>query len=174
MPFERYLRADDEQQPTQHYYRDYTDDGRYTLDGHHGIQFQIPQFMYNGPPILAPGGGAEVLPAGLLDNSGSFASSWFANNGFAPSVHLTFLSLSSSSSHFIVLTLLLIPEIGKNPLLRPQFSPSVPMIPMPSLLQYRITRLNTLPTQTLHLLLPHPHPSRLRQSQLQIFSKSTP
>ncbi|OAX36350.1 hypothetical protein K503DRAFT_695282 [Rhizopogon vinicolor AM-OR11-026] len=44
--------------------------------------------MYNGPPILAPGGGAEVLPAGLLagllDSPGSFASSWFANNGFAP------------------------------------------------------------------------------------------
>ncbi|KAG2127649.1 uncharacterized protein EDB93DRAFT_1096369 [Suillus bovinus] len=40
--------------------------------------------MYNGPPILAPGGGAEVLPAGLLDSPGSFASSWFANNGFVP------------------------------------------------------------------------------------------
>ncbi|KAG2059819.1 hypothetical protein BDR06DRAFT_873739 [Suillus hirtellus] len=40
--------------------------------------------MYNGPPILAPGGGAEVLPAGLLDSAGSFASSWFTNNGFAP------------------------------------------------------------------------------------------
>ncbi|KIJ58960.1 hypothetical protein HYDPIDRAFT_101687 [Hydnomerulius pinastri MD-312] len=40
--------------------------------------------MLNGPPILAPGGGAEVLPAGLLDSPNSLASSWFANNGFAP------------------------------------------------------------------------------------------
>ncbi|KAL4079362.1 PAS domain-containing protein [Scleroderma citrinum] len=40
--------------------------------------------MLNGPPILAPGGGAEVLPAGLLDSPDSLASSWFANSGFAP------------------------------------------------------------------------------------------
>lgn len=102
MPFERYLRADDEQQQSQHYsspYRNYTD-GRYGLDGHpysNGIQFQIPQFMYNGPPILAPGGGAEVLPAGLLDSPGSFASSWFANSGFAPSVNSTHFIISNSS-----------------------------------------------------------------------------
>ncbi|KAG0706876.1 hypothetical protein DFH29DRAFT_797520 [Suillus ampliporus] len=50
--------------------------------------------MYNGPPILAPGGGVEVLPAGLLDSPGSFASSWFANNGFAP-----FHSSSQSRHH---------------------------------------------------------------------------
>ncbi|KAG2143092.1 PAS domain-containing protein [Suillus clintonianus] len=50
--------------------------------------------MYNGPPILAPGGGAEVLPAGLLDSSSSYASSWFANNGFAP-----FHSSSQSRPH---------------------------------------------------------------------------
>lgn len=95
MPFERYLRADDDRQRNQQYsnsYGDYTDDPRYGVDGHsssNGIQLQIPQFMYNGPPILAPGGGAEVLPAGLLDSPGSFASSWFANNGFvAPSVNV--------------------------------------------------------------------------------------
>ncbi|KAH7886815.1 hypothetical protein F5I97DRAFT_1057930 [Phlebopus sp. FC_14] len=40
--------------------------------------------MLNGPPVLAPGGGAEVLPAGLLDSPDSLASSWFANNGFVP------------------------------------------------------------------------------------------
>ncbi|KAF8137193.1 hypothetical protein EV363DRAFT_1316982 [Boletus edulis] len=41
--------------------------------------------MCNGPPILAPGGGAEVLPAGLLDSAPDpLASSWFVNNGFAP------------------------------------------------------------------------------------------
>jgi len=95
MPFERYLQADDEQHRSQRQYSNpYGDYGPYARyggveSGHsHGysnaIQFQIPQFMYNGPPILAPGGGAEVIPAGLLDNPGSFASSWCANNCFAP------------------------------------------------------------------------------------------
>ena len=42
------------------------------------VQFQIPKFMLNGPPTLAPGGGAEVLPAGMF-NPGA---SWFTNNGF--------------------------------------------------------------------------------------------
>ena len=41
------------------------------------LQFQIPQFMFNGPPILAPGGGAEVL-----FNEGSTGTSWFTNNVF--------------------------------------------------------------------------------------------
>ncbi|KAF8551165.1 hypothetical protein OG21DRAFT_319673 [Imleria badia] len=106
MPFERYLRADDQaiNNGDLKYYQDhrlaYDDaDCHYTHGQHsyppeathhdhhhsHAVQFQIPQFMLNGPPILAPGGGAEVLPAGLLDNApDSFASSWFANNGFSP------------------------------------------------------------------------------------------
>ncbi|KAF7426448.1 blue light receptor [Pleurotus ostreatus] len=42
------------------------------------VQLQIPQFIYGGPPMLAPGGGAEVLPAASLNNS------WFTNNGFTP------------------------------------------------------------------------------------------
>lgn len=102
MPFERYL-AHDEPQRSQQYSNHYGDynDGRYNVDDGHaysnGLQFQIPQFMYNGPPILAPGGGAEVLPAGLLDSPGSFASSWFANNGFAP-----FRSSSRSRHHVSV------------------------------------------------------------------------
>ncbi|KIK32481.1 hypothetical protein CY34DRAFT_19021 [Suillus luteus UH-Slu-Lm8-n1] len=89
MPFERYLAHDEPQRSRQYsnHYGDYND-GRCNVDDGHphsnGLQFQIPHFMYNGPPILAPGGGAEVLPAGLLDSPGSFASSWFANNGFAP------------------------------------------------------------------------------------------
>jgi hypothetical protein len=89
MPFERYLAHDEPQRSRQYsnHYSDYNDDHFNVDDGHahsNGLQFQIPQFMYNGPPILAPGGGAEVLPAGLLDSPGSFASTWFANNGFAP------------------------------------------------------------------------------------------
>jgi hypothetical protein len=47
------------------------------------LQFQMPQFMLDGPPTLAPGGGAEVLPAGFV-SSKSLASAWIANTGFAP------------------------------------------------------------------------------------------
>ncbi|KAF8992735.1 PAS domain-containing protein, partial [Cyathus striatus] len=35
--------------------------------------------IYNGAPTLAPGGGAEVLPMGMLNDS-----SWFSHNGFTP------------------------------------------------------------------------------------------
>lgn len=110
MPFERYLRADDpainNNGDLNYYYQDHRQtcddaDCHYTHGQHpyppevnhhdhhhpHAVQFQIPQFMLNGPPILAPGGGAEVLPAGLLDSApDSFASSWFANNGFSSCV----------------------------------------------------------------------------------------
>ncbi|KAF8841451.1 hypothetical protein BDN67DRAFT_980355 [Paxillus ammoniavirescens] len=130
MPFEQYLRADDQDinstttdhqnnnypQPYSNFhdhrlrYQDYSfhhGDGRphcpeppsqYDVQHYHphAVQFQIPQLMLNGPPILAPGGGAEVLPAGLLDSPNSLASSWFTNNGFSPaliskqdSAHLT-------------------------------------------------------------------------------------
>ena len=44
----------------------------------------MPQFMLDGPPTLAPGGGAEVLPAAYV-SSKSLASAWIANAGFAPS-----------------------------------------------------------------------------------------
>lgn len=47
------------------------------------VQFQIPQFMLNGPPTLAPGGGAEVLPAGMFNSPGGMASTWLSNNGFS-------------------------------------------------------------------------------------------
>lgn len=51
------------------------------------IQFQMPQFMYAGPPTLALGGGAEVLPAGMFSSPGGGMSSlagsqWFQNSGF--------------------------------------------------------------------------------------------
>jgi hypothetical protein len=48
------------------------------------LQFQMPQFMLDGPPTLAPGGGAEVLPPGFGSSSKSLASAWMANTGFAP------------------------------------------------------------------------------------------
>lgn len=47
------------------------------------LPFQMPQFMLDGPPTLAHGGGAEVLPTGF-GSSESLASAWIANTGFAP------------------------------------------------------------------------------------------
>jgi hypothetical protein len=47
------------------------------------VQFQIPQFMLDGPPTLAVGGGAEVFPAGMFSDSGTMAASWLSNNGFS-------------------------------------------------------------------------------------------
>jgi hypothetical protein len=77
MPFRRYLAGDDRhrEQPIVH--------------GHDAVpstsapvQFQIPQFMYAGPPALAMGGGAEVLPNVIFDDPAALASSWFTNNAF--------------------------------------------------------------------------------------------
>lgn len=51
---------------------------RYSLP----VEFQLPQFMYDGAPTLAPGGGAEVLPFSTND---TLASSWFTNNGLSTS-----------------------------------------------------------------------------------------
>jgi hypothetical protein len=70
MPFERYLRYDENAGAES--------DGFESYNNPHSVQFQIPQFMFNGPPTLAPGGGAEVL-----SNPGNIASSWFNNNGFS-------------------------------------------------------------------------------------------
>ena len=41
----------------------------------HADRFQIPQFIYPVAPILALGGGAEVLPGGLHSQA-----SWVGNN----------------------------------------------------------------------------------------------
>ncbi|KAF5384611.1 hypothetical protein D9757_007498 [Collybiopsis confluens] len=48
----------------------------------HQVKLHIPQYMQAGAaPILAPGGGAEVLPAGLFNRVTSPANSWYVNNG---------------------------------------------------------------------------------------------
>ncbi|KAJ7718713.1 putative blue light photoreceptor, partial [Mycena maculata] len=39
------------------------------------IQFQLPEYLYDAPPTLAPGGGAEALHPAV-------AATWFANSGF--------------------------------------------------------------------------------------------
>ncbi|KAF8504451.1 hypothetical protein F5888DRAFT_1792094 [Russula emetica] len=96
MPFERYLRQ--RQEPTtsssssapindyayvQSNYPSSLGSALDTFAATPALQFQMPQFMLDGPPTLAPGGGAEVLPAGIV-SSKSLASAWIANTGFAP------------------------------------------------------------------------------------------
>ena len=41
------------------------------------VHFQMPQLILG--PTVAPGGGAEVLPAGLVGNSNSVASGWITS-----------------------------------------------------------------------------------------------
>lgn len=56
----------------------------------HALGFQIPQFMYAGPPTLAPGGGAEVLS---FNPSVSLASTWFNNNRFSLPGNTSYVSV---------------------------------------------------------------------------------
>lgn len=92
MPFERYLRHCQEPTPCSSSSAPINDyayvqssslgSALDTFAAPPALQFQMPQFMLDGPPTLAPGGGAEVLPAGFV-SSKSIASAWIANTGFA-------------------------------------------------------------------------------------------
>lgn len=93
MPFERYLRHPQEPSSSSSSPPSINDyayvQSRYPssldqLAATPALHFQMPQFMLDGPPTLAPGGGAEVLPAAYV-SSKSLASAWIANAGFAPS-----------------------------------------------------------------------------------------
>lgn len=44
--------------------------------------FHLPDYLQSGPPLLAPGGGAEVLPTGMFGNGSGMAEAWFVNSGF--------------------------------------------------------------------------------------------
>jgi hypothetical protein len=46
------------------------------------VHFQMPDFLYATTPALASGGGAEVLPAGMLNQA-----DWLMYNGFPPAVN---------------------------------------------------------------------------------------
>jgi hypothetical protein len=96
MPFERYLRHPQEPTPPpssspslndygylQSQYPSTLGSSLNHLAVAPALHFQMPQFMLDGPPTLAPGGGAEVLP--VFVSSKSLASAWMANTGFAPS-----------------------------------------------------------------------------------------
>ncbi|KAG7448421.1 uncharacterized protein BT62DRAFT_705415 [Guyanagaster necrorhizus] len=54
------------------------------------ITIQVPQFMYTGPPTLAPGGGAEVLAPGMLSEG-----SWMENNGFSSAALSSYSTLKN-------------------------------------------------------------------------------
>ncbi|KAK0489565.1 photoreceptor A [Armillaria luteobubalina] len=54
------------------------------------ITIQVPQFMYTGPPTLAPGGGAEVLAPGMLSEG-----SWMENNGFSSTALSSYSALKN-------------------------------------------------------------------------------
>ncbi len=96
MPFERYLRHAQEPTPSSsssppindyaYVQSSYPSSLGSALDpfaATPALNLQMPQFMLDGPPTLAPGGGAEILPPGFV-SSKSIASAWIANTGFAP------------------------------------------------------------------------------------------
>ncbi|KAJ7634435.1 hypothetical protein FB45DRAFT_908901 [Roridomyces roridus] len=71
-----------------------------------GIQFQIPDYLYDAPPTLASGGGAEAFHPAV-------AAQWLANSGFRQTTHYpsstglqypavanAWSSLSALQSHF--------------------------------------------------------------------------
>ncbi|KAI0031856.1 hypothetical protein K488DRAFT_51137 [Vararia minispora EC-137] len=86
MPFRQYFQPDDDRRPsTDDALASYPAEAQYhppvgaqptnALDSAYQLPFQVPSFVFGGPPTLAPGGGAEVLPATFI-SAGS--SSWFA------------------------------------------------------------------------------------------------
>ncbi|KAJ7432836.1 hypothetical protein B0H11DRAFT_2297156 [Mycena galericulata] len=54
------------------------------------IQFQLPDYLYDAPPTLASGGGAEALHPAV-------AAQWFANSGFQRSLYSASVSSASGS-----------------------------------------------------------------------------
>ncbi|KAF5353155.1 hypothetical protein D9758_008716 [Tetrapyrgos nigripes] len=82
MPFNRYLEDDDYSQDYE-YSSHAPASSSQPYRGPGQVRLQIPQFISSGAPMLAPGGGAEILPAGMFSNAAQsgIASSWYANNG---------------------------------------------------------------------------------------------
>lgn len=98
MPFERYLAPplqgsqqelghDQRQPPLYQEYASHNGSLSHTVLDHLGldasiftnnVQFQMPQLMLG--PTVAPGGGAEVLPAGMVGHTNSMASAWLTNH----------------------------------------------------------------------------------------------
>ena len=164
MPFERYLRQCQEPTLSSSFSAPINDDYAYVQSNYPSssgsaldpfaappaLQFQMPQFMLDGPPTLAQGGGAEVLPAGFV-SSKSLASAWIANTGFVPNnsedvyvrLQYKFFSFSTSlaltfrtQNTFITLNLLRAIISQQTPLYSP--------VPPPSLVLFSHIRLMPL------------------------------
>jgi hypothetical protein len=91
MPFERYLnpQADSDAPPqTQQTVADSPSKQNIPLDQSifsNNVQFQMPQLMLG--PTLPPGGGAEVLPAGMVGSANVVTSSWLSAPTFSRYSH---------------------------------------------------------------------------------------
>jgi hypothetical protein len=79
MPFDRYFQDD----PAPHHVP--ADTAAAAAPPPAGLQLQLPNFVLGGPPTLAHGGGAEVLPAALFGfgQPGELTQAWLSNNGFS-------------------------------------------------------------------------------------------
>ncbi|OSX60773.1 hypothetical protein POSPLADRAFT_1116133, partial [Postia placenta MAD-698-R-SB12] len=75
MPFQRYLDGD----PSPDAALDLGVDAN-TFSAN--VQFHLPNHIL-GAPILAPGGGAEVLPSGCISTQNPFAQSWYTPTSYA-------------------------------------------------------------------------------------------
>ncbi|KAJ6583157.1 hypothetical protein DFH09DRAFT_280778 [Mycena vulgaris] len=113
----------------------YTDDIHELTQQSNHIQFSIPDYLYDAPPTLAPGGGAEALHPAV-------AAQWFANSGFKhhypqqeyqpeqedfPAVADAYESLEALHEHFPHATaprLNTPPESTPSPLTLPVYSQS--------------------------------------------------
>jgi hypothetical protein len=76
-PFERYLQHNPQDSESELFQLQCESDDQENNE-FSSIQFQIPQFMMFGPPTLAVGGGAEVLPPSMFINTQS--DTWLNNN----------------------------------------------------------------------------------------------
>lgn len=83
MPFERYLNPQTSDETSAAHQSAYDVSSSSKHDGHidqsifsNNVQFQMPQLMLG--PTLPPGGGAEVLPAGIVGNTNAVASTWLS------------------------------------------------------------------------------------------------
>ena len=66
-PFERYLvSTTDSAFPPSYATGHWTVNDQPPASRTRAVQFQMPQFMQSGPPLLAQGGGVEVLPAAMF------------------------------------------------------------------------------------------------------------
>lgn len=88
MPFSRYLEDTPESQDDNPQNNvDFSSNARDPAVHHPqdvfstNVHFQVPQLMMG--PTVAPGGGAEVLPTGLLPTPDAFSASWAATSAVA-------------------------------------------------------------------------------------------